>query len=155
MLERLRSMFKGAEPAGPPQEVKSFAVTDAILSQDKVTVEGDVWRITIDGERSIPLFELPVADTHKCMLTYRAKLMADELSGQAYLEMWCRLPGRGEFFPEGLNQPIAGTTDWAEYEIPFHLQDRQYPDLLKLNVFGKGRGTVWIKDIRVLKTPLR
>ena len=35
--------------------------------------------------------------------------------------MWCRLPGRGEFFSKGLHNKVQGTTDWASYEIPFFL----------------------------------
>ena len=100
------------------------------------------------------LFELPVGSgIENCMLTYRAQMKAENLSGKAYLEMWCRLPGRGEFFSKGLKNTLTGTTGWAEYEVPFYLKKGQQPDLLKLNVFCKGQGTVHIKDIKVLKTP--
>ncbi len=66
--------------------------------------------------------------------------------------MWCRLPGRGEFFSRGLNQTLKGTTDWASYEIPFRLKKGERPDLIKLNLAVEGRGKVWIKDVELLKT---
>lgn len=50
--------------------------------------------------------------------------------------MWCRLPGRGEFFSKGHQQAVSGTVNWARYEIPF------YP------------GTVWLRKIELLETPL-
>ena len=77
------------------------------------------------------------------------------VQGRMYLEMWCRLPGRGEFFSKGLNQTVKGTTDWASYEIPFYLKKGQQPDLVKLNVAAEGDGTLWIKDIELLQTPLK
>ena len=54
-------------------------------------------------------------------MTYRARLKAADLQGRAYLEMWCRLPGRGEFFSKGIQDAVSGTTDWSSYEIPFRL----------------------------------
>jgi hypothetical protein len=81
-------------------------------------------------------------------------MKSEDLSGRAFLEMWCRLPGRGEFFSKGLNQAITGSSDWASYEIPFYLKKGQRPDLIKLNLVIEGRGTVSIRDVELLKAPL-
>jgi hypothetical protein len=90
----------------------------------------------------------------QCLLSYRAELKTDGLNGRAFLEMWCRFPGRGEFFSKGLQQAASGTANWARYEIPFYLKARQKPDLIKLNVAVEGTGVVWIKNIELLITPL-
>ena len=68
--------------------------------------------------------------------------------------MWCRLPGRGEFFSKGAQQAVSGTANWARYEIPFYLKRGQKPDLIKLNLAVAGPGTVWLRNIELLKTPL-
>jgi len=68
--------------------------------------------------------------------------------------MWCRLPGRGEFFSKGQQQAVSSTTDWAAYEIPFYLRKNQRPDLIKLNIAVEGTGTVWLRNVEILKTPL-
>jgi hypothetical protein len=70
--------------------------------------------------------------------------------------MWVRVPGRGEFFSRGLEQPVSGTSDWVSLEIPFFLNERGLvPDLVKLNVaFDGAGGTVWIKDVQLLHAPL-
>src|SRR5262249_9659413 len=86
------------------------------------------------------------------MITYRAQLKSEKVEDKAYLEMWCRIPGKGEFFSKGLVNPLQGTTGWASYEIPFFLEKGQEPDLLKLNLVFEGKGTIWIKDIEVLFT---
>ena len=84
------------------------------------------------------------------------RLKARAITGKAYLEMWVRVPGRGEFFSRGLEHPVTGTSDWVSLEIPFFLSERGLkPDLVKLNVaFEGGGGTVWIKDVQLLHTPL-
>ena len=87
-------------------------------------------------------------------MTYRAELKAEVLQGRAFLEMWCRLPGRGEFFSKGHQQAVSGTVNWARYEIPFYLRRGQKPELIKLNVVVEGQGTVWLRDVELLKTPL-
>jgi hypothetical protein len=86
------------------------------------------------------------------MLSYRASLKTLDAEG-AYLEMWCRLPGKGEFFSKGLNQTIKGTRDWSSFEIPFMLKQGQQADLVKLNLAFSGGGTVWIRDVELLQTP--
>jgi hypothetical protein len=90
----------------------------------------------------------------QCLLTYRAEIKAEGLQGRAFLEMWCRLPGRGEFFSKGYKQAVSGTVDWVRYEIPFYLKRGQKPDLIKLNVVVEGPGTVWLRNVELLKTPL-
>ena len=61
---------------------------------------------------------------------------------------------QGEFFSKGLHHSVKGMTDWASYETPFYLMKGQRPDLIKLNLVFEGAGTVWIKDVELLQTPL-
>jgi len=82
------------------------------------------------------------------------KPTAEGLKGRAFLEMWCRLPGRGEFFSKGLQQVLSGTASWARYEISFYLKEGQKPDLIKPNLAVEGTGTVWLKNVELLETPL-
>ena len=82
-------------------------------------------------------------------------MKTEGLEGRAFLEMWCRLPGRGEFFSKGLQQTVSGTTDWARYEIPFYLKKNQRPDLIKLNLAVEGAGKIWLRNIELTQTPLK
>ena len=120
----------GPAPAGPAQTVRTFGSGD-------------------------PLFEVPLAGVESTILTYRARMKASDVKGKAYLEMWVRVPGRGEFFARGLAQPLQGSSGWATYEIPFFLNEKGVrADLVKLNVAFEGGGTVWIKDVELLKAGL-
>jgi WD40 repeat protein/serine/threonine protein kinase len=129
--------------------VESFDTSQATITRDGIQVEEDSWRIAADSPRSVRLFEIPQPGLGTGPFFYRAKLRSEQVQGRAYLEMWVRLPGKGEFFSKGLDATISGTTDWAEYEIPFLLRDHDRPDLVKLNLAIEGSGTVWIKDIEL------
>jgi len=155
MFNRLKSLFKGPEPAGPPQTIRVFQTSDPVITQSGVTVDQDGWLIESQEKQSVRLFEVQDPNVEKCMVTYKARLKTEDLKGKAYLEMWVRLPGKGEFFSKGLNQTVNGTTDWASYEIPFHLKQGQRPDLIKLNLAMEGAGRIWIKDMELLQTPLK
>lgn len=156
MFEWFKLLFKVPQPAGPQQELRSFSTSDPVISKDSVALEGDTWRVTGSTERqTIHLFEVQDPGVEQCMLTYRAQLKTEGVERKAYLEMWCRLPGRGEFFSKGLHNAVKGTNDWASYEIPFYLKRGQKADLLKLDFTVEGTGTIWIKDVQLLQTPLK
>ena len=154
MMNWLKSIFSRQRPSGPAETLRLFRTTDRTLSQGTITIAQDGWVVDAKDTQTIRLFEVQEPQAEQCLITYRAKLKTESLAGRAFLEMWCRLPGRGEFFSKGLNQVAQGTTDWASYEIPFYLKKGQRPDLIKLNLVVEGRGKVWLRDVELLKTPM-
>ena len=154
MLNWLKSIFNAPKPSGPPEMMRQFQTTDPTVSRDGITLAQDGWVVDSKEAQTVRLFEVQDPQVEQCLLTYRAKMKTDSLAGGAYLEMWCRLPGRGEFFSKGLQQKASGTTDWASYEVPFSLKKGQRPDLIKLNLVVEGKGRVWLKDVQLLKTPM-
>jgi len=154
MLKWLKRFLSGPKPAGPPQVLRAFSPDKPTITQGGVRAEQGGWRIEATGQQTIRLFEVENPAVEQCLLTYRAELKAEDLKGSAFLEMWCRLPGRGEFFSKGHQQAVSGTANWARYEIPFYLKEGQQPDLIKLNLVVGGAGTVWLRNIELLETPL-
>jgi hypothetical protein len=155
MLERLRSLLRRPAPAGPPQTLRRFGSSDRTVAEDGVSAEHDGWRVDASEAGSVELFNIPEPSVEDCLLTYRAELRSEDVEGGAYLEMWCRLPGQGEFFSKGLHHKAKGTTGWASHEVPFHLRAGQRPDLIRLNVAFDGPGSVWIRNVELQQTPLR
>jgi len=147
-------LFKRPQPTGPPEVLRTFGSRDLPIAQTGVTVDGDSLRIEAEDAGSVPLFEIPDPGVESCVLAYRAMLKTADVEGGVYLEMWCRAPGRGEFFSKGLHDKLQGTTDWSSHEIPFNLKQGERPDLIKLNLAFEGPGTAWIRDIELLRTPL-
>ncbi|HJQ84262.1 MAG TPA: hypothetical protein VKA21_09320 [Candidatus Binatia bacterium] len=141
---------------GPPQRIRSFGAADKPIATSEVAVADGGWRVAVPQGGAVRLFEVPQpTGLESTVLTYRARMKSENVAGKAYLEMWVRVPGRGEFFSRGLAQPLTGTSEWATYEIPFFLSEKGVrADLVKLNVAFEGAGTVWIKDVELLKASL-
>ncbi len=141
---------------GPVEKVRAFGPADQPITASGVAADEGGWRVERPSPGSVPLFEVAGQRLESTVLTYRARMRASDVAGKAYLEMWVRVPGKGEFFSRGLAQPLHGTSGWATYEIPFFLNERGVTvDLVKLNVaFEGGGGTVWIRDVELLKAAL-
>ena len=154
MLGRLRSRFRPPKPAGPPETLRTFGPVDQPIATDRVSPDGDGWRIDARDAGPVELFEVRDPGVEQCLLTYRAEIRTDSLEAGAYLEMWCRLPGRGEFFSKGLDRKVKGTTGWASHEVSFRLEAGQRPDLIRLNVAFDGPGTLWLRGVELQKAPL-
>jgi hypothetical protein len=112
MLNWFNSRFAAPKPAGPPQPLRAFASNQPTITQSGIRVEDGAFHIDASAEeQTIQLFEVENPAVEQCILTYRAELKAENLQGRGYLEMWCRLPGRGEFFSKGYEQALSGTVE--------------------------------------------
>jgi len=111
-------------------------------------------RVDANGEMTVPLFEVTDVSVDEAILIYQASLQSQNLDGRAYLEMWVRIPGKGEFFSRALDRSVTGTMSWMTTAAPFFLQAGQKPDLIRLNLVVQGKGKVWIDDVRLLRTGL-
>jgi hypothetical protein len=130
---------------GSPYKGNLFAVEKGILSEDKGAI-----RIQVLEANTFHLYETgPLENANNTMLFYRAKVRTEALAGKAYLELWCSIPGKGEFFSRFMDQPISGTNNWTTMQIPFRNDSGINPDNIKLNLVVEGTGTIWIDDIQV------
>lgn len=142
------------DSAAKPKVLKAFGPNDTTISKATVLTEDKTWMVDCKKAQTIRLFEVKEPSVEDCMVIYRTKLKTEGVEGQAYLEMWCRFPGKGEYFSRGLDNTVTGSNDWASYETPFFLKKGERPDLIKLNLVIKGTGKVWVKDVELLKGAL-
>jgi hypothetical protein len=149
-----------AQSPSPPtpgvQVVKAFSPAhDKPLTLDRVKPDQGGWRIEPAGPGPVRLFEVEGVTCEACRLVYRAKVKTRDLAAPSFLEMWVRVPDRGQFFSRGLDQTVVGSVDWTSVEIPFFFQKGQRADLVRLNVSFQGTGgSLWIKDVELLRGPL-
>lgn len=154
MLLLLGACKSGPQALANENILRAFAPgIDAPIASDLVRADGEEWVITVDTPQSVRLFEFPVADLDASRIAYQASAKAEGVFGAAYLEMWVRFPGKGEFFSKALDTPLQGNMDWSEYSAPFFLQEGQVPDRIRLQLTFADRGTVRLKNVRVEKTP--
>ncbi len=145
-----------AQPADLPRSLYANGLDslEHVIARSGVAVDteahvegGASLRIDARGPITIQLAEVPLDQLEQAVLQYGARLRSRDLEGQAYLEMWVRVPGKGEFFSRALQAPLRGTNEWTSQETPFFLEAGQRANLAKLNVVVDGRGTLWIDDL--------
>jgi hypothetical protein len=154
VLGLVAAMSAAGGPKQKAETLKTFTTANPAISKDLTVTEEKAWLADCKKAQTIRLFEVENPGVEQCMVIYRAKLKTENLTDQAYLEMWCRFSGKGEYFSRGLDHAVTGSNDWASYETPFFLKKGEKPDLIKLNVVVKGAGKVWVKDVELLKGPL-
>lgn len=103
---------------------------------------------------TVRLYDVDSIAIDKARLVYRARVRTENVAGRVFLEMWCRFPGKGEYFSRALDQALSGTVGWTTLEAPFILQAGQTPDLVQLNIVIDGSGTVWVDDIELVREDL-
>ncbi|HXJ86816.1 MAG TPA: hypothetical protein VMS18_08385 [Candidatus Binatia bacterium] len=151
------------QPLAAPVELKHFALDslEGVRAVSGVTFDqqtssdgkGSV-RVDANAPMTVPLFEVTDVSVDNAALIYQASVQSQNLDGKAFLEMWVRIPGKGEFFSRGLDRPLTGSMSWMTVATPFFLQAGQKPDLVRLNLVVQGKGKVWIDDVRLMRAPL-
>lgn len=155
-ITRVELEFKGAQSAKAvesPESIRSIKPSDEPIA-GSAKWENDELVVSSDAAASVRLFEVPISNRDQCIIIYRFRIKTDELKSGVYPEMWCRFPGKGEFFSRGLDQKLKGSNNWTSMQIPFYLKKGESPDLLKLNMVFEGSGAVRLKNIEILAAPL-
>jgi hypothetical protein len=145
---------------GPAQVYKTYSCdsldslivgsTGSPVEEGIFSVDNGAIKIGVLQADTFHLYETgPLENANNTMLFYQAKVKTEALNGRAYLELWCSIPGKGEFFSRGFDLTIWGTNKWTSMQIPFRNDSGVNPDNIKLNLVVEGTGTVWIDDIQV------
>jgi len=155
MLTWLKSLFFRRAPTGPQQKLRAFSLNEGTISKGCVRVENDNWRIDSAENQTVRLFDLQHPEVEQCLLTYLSSRDQEREPERPRISGDVVPPARSRrVLFEGQQQAVSSTTDWAAYEIPFYLRKNQRPDLIKLNIAVEGTGTVWLRNVEILKTPL-
>lgn len=140
--------------AYPIADLKGVITRSGVELDTTTTSDGNgSLRLASKKYTAFRLYELEDVDVEAGRLLYRARIRTEGVEGRVYLEMWCRFPGKGEFFARALHAPITGTTEWTTQETPFVLEAGQNPSNIKLNIVVEGAGTVWVDDVVLAKGP--
>ena len=137
----------------PLDDIEKVLSSDHLTIDDQVSSDGVAsLRVETDEPLRLQLVEVPLEDLDDTVLQYRAKLRSKNFDGVAYLEMWCRVKGKGEFFSRALHDPLRGDRNWVSQQTPFLLQRGEHADLVRLNLVVDGRGSVWVDQIELIQS---
>ncbi|MBW2117399.1 MAG: hypothetical protein JRH09_05690, partial [Deltaproteobacteria bacterium] len=112
----------------PIDSLDGIITKSGVQMDEKITSDGNgSLRITTSKPTTVRLYETGDIDIENARLIYQAKLRTEGIEGQVYIEMWCRFPGKGEFFSRALHSPLSGKNEWTRQETPFFLKKGENP----------------------------
>ena len=145
------------------EEIARFPLNSLseLASPDDFTIDTAVTTDTVGSARldatepiAVTLLELTDLDAQNATLTFEARLRSQDLEGLAHLEMEVFLPEQEPIQLPGLGRMASGTTEWVVATSSFYFQPGQQPEAVRLNLVVDGAGTVWVDEVRLLRTPL-
>jgi hypothetical protein len=158
-LEVVKLPLKSA-PAAPTKEIplKKFdPKTDKPFQVEvdhcHVTVVDNAWRIEAKPDmrvdtQQIRLFEIPKQDLGDCALVLRLKMKTEKVTQSAEAELYVGNTRRD--WTGSDTGAIRGTTEWKQYELRRELKESSPQDIsIRANFLGTG--TMWLKDIELVK----
>ena len=157
-LPLLVIQFFSCNVQGEKSELKYFPVNDlnGVITQTGIQLDKNISddgngsiRIESAGRLVIQLYSIDDVSVEGTQVVYEANVKSERLNGQAYLEMWCVVKDKGEYFSKGFDSVISETSDWKTIRTVFNLKKGEMPDQIKLNIVVNGIGTVWIDDIHL------
>lgn len=135
-----------AVPAG------ADAVFDRAISQDG---GGSLRVVTGEEGGRLRLYRVEDLAPIEGSLLYTGFLRSQDLTGAAFLELWCHPLEGNPAFVRGVARRVAGTSDWKPQELGFTSPDTcKDPASVELNVVIQGAGTVWIDNLRLWDVPV-
>lgn len=79
-----------------------------------------------------------------------ALMKVEDVHNKAYFEMLCFI-NETPYFSRALNDSLTGTQEkWVT--TPFYLQGKEVPEKIQLGIRIEGPGTVWIREVQLMKT---
>ena len=141
--------------SGAPQVLyqNKLESLDGLLTRDGVTLVTQAWqgragiRIEAHGPTSVRLAEVQTKGAEVVVLTYRGHVRAANLSGRAYLEMRCSIPGKEELIAGARDAAVVGTTEWVTQVTRLSLGNQPSPQTVRLNVQIEGSGVVFVQNV--------
>jgi uncharacterized protein (TIGR03067 family) len=140
-----------------PGTIRAFAPNQPPITKEGVTADEKGWKIEAKEKRTVRLHDVHYTCRPDCAITYRAQMKSSDVQGKAYLEMWYHVSGEpydNERVSKGVTMPLTSTNEWASYETSFAVPNPHQVDRIKLIVRMEGSGTVWVRDIELLRGPL-
>ena len=119
------------------------ARSEGPLGEPAVTIVGS----DTSSTSQLVICDAPPVTSHDYIVRGRVKY--DGVMGDGYLELLNHFGEKGTFFSRTLSssgtmKKLNGTSDWREFELPFHAISEMKPQRLTLNVVLPGQGTVTV-----------
>ncbi len=134
--------------------IRRFDLGQPLIEASRVVLSEDMWLLRPDEVQLTRFFKASCPDLRDCEVVFRLKMRTYGLTGWAFPEMVCEFVEEPPEKVRDMEHVLRQTTAWTAYELPFRVFSRNAPAFYRLNVLASGQGSVFIKDVELVKRNL-
>ncbi|MEZ0260516.1 MAG: hypothetical protein ACAH80_05865 [Alphaproteobacteria bacterium] len=124
------------------------------ISPDLDVPGGPATRIETGVPTVISVKEVKLKDRlHDTKLEFLANMRSRGFEGRAYLEMQMHYPSGAVLPVRSVQNPLVGNMDWYNYAVSYQIQKGEFPDKILLYLVVSGKGTIWLKSLKLQRNP--
>lgn len=124
------------------------------VSPDLVVKGGPATRIDTGVPTVISVKEVKLKDRlHNTELNFIATMKSSGFEGRAFLEMQMHYPSGSVIPVRSLQNPLVGNMEWYTYNVSYQIQKGEFPDKILLYLVVSGKGTIWLKSLKLQRNP--
>jgi hypothetical protein len=116
-------------------------------------------RVESEDSATAYLFILRDISHKRAKLKWEAYCKSKDLEGKAFMEIGVQIYSKsGKEYDTYIyrgDEFISKTTDWKKLKVEFLCTEGRMISTVQLNLIVKGRGTVWIDQVKFTATPLK
>lgn len=150
-----------ASPTDPQDILKGWEIISPDVLGLRISRNVDERAVTFETKwpTTICITSVDLKDNHfdQTTINFSAEMKTSDLTGAAFLEMWLHVPGlaKGYLISRGYERPLQRTSPlaWSKFETSFTMAKNQVPDRAILNLVINGKGTVWLRNVRLTHQP--
>lgn len=130
-----------------------------LIMDNEISYDG-LGSIRVESEDSVTayLFILRDIPIRRAKLKWEAYCKTEELEGRAFMEIGVQIYSKygkeyDTFIYRG-DEFISKTTNWTKLNVEFLSTENRMISTVQLNLIVKGRGKVWIDQVKFTATPI-
>lgn len=124
------------------------------VSPDLVVKGGPATRIDTRVPTVVSVKEVKLKERlHNTEVKFLATMKSMGFEGRAYLEMQMHYPSGSVIPVRSVQNPLVGNMDWYTYNVSYQIQKGEFPDKILLYLVVSGKGTVWLKSLKLQRNP--
>lgn len=130
-----------------------------LIMDNEISYDG-LGSIRVESEDSATAYLFIVRDIKlkRVNLKWEAYCKSEDLEGKAFMEIGVQIYSNSwrkydTFIYRG-DEFISKTTNWKKLKVEFLSTENRMISTVQLNLIVKGRGTVWIDQVKLTATPI-
>jgi len=148
-----------------PQLIAEFPMDDDVellasgkgveFEADRGADGGGSLHLFVEGEQVFNLYEFEPGPFDGNRLVVKARMRTEALYAHAHLDLWLFRPDHEPRWVRTECEALDTTIDWTDIELAIPLLPDESPQRIRIAMWMKGIGHLWIDDLRIYADAFR